>query len=106
MFIKASDAKSWSLCHRRAWLDNFPPLGVEAGEVDPFEQMIIEKGNLLEQKYLQLFQSKHQVVEALPYASARAAAAGLRLLPDRPVAHGERGKYRQASLSVSLSSAS
>ena len=65
MLIKASDAKSWSQCLRRAWFDNHPPSGDMEGEADPFEQMIIEKGNLLEQKYLQLFQTKHQVIEAL-----------------------------------------
>jgi hypothetical protein len=65
MLIKASDAKSWSQCHRRAWFDNYSPPGAEASESDPFEQMIVEKGNLLEQKYLQLFRTKHQVIEAL-----------------------------------------
>lgn len=64
MFIRASDAKSWSSCRRRVWFDNKPPVGFVPSEADPFEQMIIEQGNLLEQKYLKQFQEKHQVVEA------------------------------------------
>ena len=64
MLIKASDSKSWSLCHRRVWYDNNPPAGLEIVEPDPFEQLIVEQGNLLEQQYLLKFQQEHRVVEA------------------------------------------
>ncbi|MFA4994147.1 MAG: TM0106 family RecB-like putative nuclease [Bdellovibrionales bacterium] len=64
MLIKASDAKSWDSCHRRVWFDNNPPPGFESVEAEGFEQLIIEKGNQLEQKYLQQFRERHQVVEA------------------------------------------
>jgi predicted RecB family nuclease len=41
--IKPSDAKSWSLCARRVWLDNKGNFETEAPE-DEFEQLIIELG--------------------------------------------------------------
>jgi len=64
MPIRASDAKSWSLCYRRVWFDNNPPPGLEAAEANEFDQLIVELGNQLEQKYLRQFQEQYQVVEA------------------------------------------
>jgi predicted RecB family nuclease len=75
--IRASDAKSWSLCQRRAWFDNYPPPGVQAAEANEFDQLIVDLGNQLERKYLQQFQEKHQVVEATsPKHTQELMAAG------------------------------
>ena len=41
--IKPSDAKSWSLCHRRVWFDNNPPEGFVIN-LDPFDELIRETG--------------------------------------------------------------
>lgn len=41
--IIPSDAKSWSLCVRRIWYDKFPPKNTEI-KIEPFDQLIIEKG--------------------------------------------------------------
>jgi len=49
--IKPSDAKSWSLCARRVWFDNYLPESEEI-EIDPFEQLIIEQGLVHEQSVL------------------------------------------------------
>lgn len=50
--IKPSDAKSWSLCKRRVWLDNKIELDAQPA-IDPFEQLIIEKGLAHEQAVLE-----------------------------------------------------
>ena len=41
--IKPSDARSWILCKRRVWFDNYPPDGEEV-KIDPFDELMIEKG--------------------------------------------------------------
>lgn len=43
-YIKPSDARSWLLCKRRVWYDNFPPEGFEPAEPDPFDDLIMQMG--------------------------------------------------------------
>ena len=50
--IKPSDAKSWSLCARRVWLDNKGQIELTPIE-DEFEQLVIELGMAHEQSILQ-----------------------------------------------------
>ena len=50
--IKPSDAKSWSLCTRRVWLDNKAELAIVPSE-DAFERLIIDLGVAHEQAILE-----------------------------------------------------
>ena len=59
--IKPSDAKSWTLCARRVWFDNYPPEG-SVSVPNPFEQMIIEQGLSHERAVLENL-SKNKTVE-------------------------------------------
>lgn len=61
--IKPSDAKSWSLCARRVWLDNNLPEGVEV-DIDPFDQLIIEQGLAHEAAVLSNLSSQNNVQKA------------------------------------------
>ncbi len=61
--IKPSDAKSWSLCARRVWFNNYPPEGMTT-EIDPFDQLIIDQGLAHEQNVLNELSSTHDVHEA------------------------------------------
>ena len=54
--IKPSDAKSWSLCARRVWLDNKGDFELSPIE-DEFEQLVIELGLAHEQTVLQRLSS-------------------------------------------------
>ncbi len=61
--IKPSDAKSWSLCARRVWLDNKASFETDVPE-DEFEQLIIELGLKHEQKVLEKLLQTHDVYTA------------------------------------------
>lgn len=61
--ITPSDATSWSLCHRRVWFDNNPPEGLET-KIDPFEDLIKEKGIEHEKSVLRSLSNGKSVCEA------------------------------------------
>ena len=61
--IKPSDAKSWSQCARRVWLDNKGKLEQQRTE-DEFEQLIIQLGLEHEDNVLQHLSSTHDVQTA------------------------------------------
>ena len=58
--IKPSDAKSWTLCARRVWLENKAELEIEGIE-DAFEQLLIELGLEHERAVLDQLSSQHDV---------------------------------------------
>jgi predicted RecB family nuclease len=60
--VKPSDARAWSLCTRRVWLDNNGEFG--EAPLDPFEQMVIDIGLYHEQLVLENLQSTKDVREA------------------------------------------
>ncbi len=114
--IKPSDAKSWSLCARRVWLDNKGDLDLQIEE-DAFEQLIIELGKAHEQTVLQQLSATHEVhTAASPEDTARLIAEEVPViyqaqlsneadsiigLPDFLILH-ENGKYQAADAKLSL----
>lgn len=62
--IKPSDAKSWSLCARRVWLDNKRDFDLSPIE-DEFEQLVISLGLEHERTVLQSLSSEVEVHTAL-----------------------------------------
>lgn len=115
--IKPSDAKSWSLCARRVWLDNkrdfeLPPIE------DEFEQLVIELGLAHEQTILQRLSSTMTVHTATsPEDTQRLIAAGVPVIyqaqlldetngfigyPDFLIRH-ENGEYQPADAKLALS---
>ncbi len=62
-YIKPSDAKPWSLCKRRAWLENQPDSDIAPIE-DPFEQLVIELGLQHEQNVLESISRTKEVETA------------------------------------------
>ena len=67
--VKPSDAKSWTLCRRRVWLDNQPGVIVE-GE-DPFERLVIEMGLEHERNVLGQLAGERTVVRAKSQSHTR-----------------------------------
>ena len=63
--IRASDAKSWLHCARRAWLDNNPPPGYETVEPNEFDQLVITLGHRHEWSVKGQLEKQYQVVEAV-----------------------------------------
>ena len=60
--IKPSDARSWTLCARRVWLDNRGE--VEEVPLEAFDQMVVDLGLEHEQAVLEELRSGHDVHEA------------------------------------------
>lgn len=115
--IKPSDAKSWSLCARRVWLDNNRDFELSP-RVDEFEQLVIELGLAHEQTVLQRL-SRTMAVHTTnsPEDTRRLMAEGVpaiyqaKLLdevngfigyPDFLIRH-ESGEYQAADAKLSLS---
>jgi len=61
--IKPSDAKAWSDCKRRVWLDNKATLTIVPSQ-DPFEQLIIDLGLEHEKSLLDALAAKNTVKTA------------------------------------------
>ncbi len=115
--IKPSDAKAWSLCARRVWLDNKGDLELSPIE-DAFEQLIIELGLAHEQTVLQRLSSEMAVHTATsPEETRRLMAEGVPVIyqaqlldeasgfigyPDFLIRH-ESGEYQPADAKLSLS---
>ena len=115
--IKPSDAKSWSLCARRVWLDNKGNFEIEAPE-DEFEQLIIELGLRHEQKVLEKLSQTHDVHTAKSVEDTeRLMSEGVDVIyqaqlidenerfsgyPDFLIRH-ENGSYQPADAKLSLS---
>lgn len=116
-FIKPSDAKSWSLCARRVWLDNKCSFEIEAPE-DEFEQLIIELGLRHEQIVLDKLAKNREVHTAKSHEDTnRLMAEGVEVIyqaqlidenerfsgyPDFLIRH-ENGSYQPADAKLSLS---
>jgi uncharacterized protein len=64
-YIRASDAKSWSSCKRRAWYDHHPPEGFDLPEEGEFEQLIIQLGVRHEWGVKRKLEKEYQLVEAV-----------------------------------------
>ncbi len=64
MLIRASDAKSWEHCVRRAWFDNNPPMGYESIKPNEFDQLILDLGIQHEQKVKHRLEEQYQLIEA------------------------------------------
>ncbi|MEM6583702.1 MAG: TM0106 family RecB-like putative nuclease [Pseudomonadota bacterium] len=62
LLIKPSDAKAWTECARRVWLDNKAELAV--GPLDGFDQMVIDFGLEHERAVLERLSSEFNVREA------------------------------------------
>lgn len=115
--IKPSDAKSWSLCARRVWLDNKGDIEIPPIE-DEFEQLIIKLGLAHEQTVLQRLSDKMAVHTATsPEDTRRLIAEGVPVIyqaqlldeangfigyPDFLIRH-ESGEYQPADAKLSLS---
>ncbi len=61
--IKPSDAKSWSTCKRKVWLDN--KTAYEPAELNEFDQLIINLGLLHENKIFTALEAEHHIETAL-----------------------------------------
>jgi len=70
--IRASAAKSWVHCPRRAWFDYNSPTGYETLELNEFDQLVISKGEVHEQNVLKQLAAEAQVVEATSEEHTRA----------------------------------
>jgi predicted RecB family nuclease len=115
--IKPSDARSWSLCKRRVWLDNYGDFELTPVE-DEFEQLIIQLGLAHEQAILEELatnlevrtassaeDTKHLIAERVPViyqAQLIDEEAGLIGFPDFLILN-ENGKYQAADAKLSLS---
>ena len=115
--IKPSDAKSWSLCARRVWLDNKGNLDLQPLE-DPFEQLVIGLGLSHEQNILKQLSSQAEVqtatspehtaqlmterVPVIYQAQLLNEADRIIGLPDFLILH-ESGLYQAADAKLSLS---
>jgi predicted RecB family nuclease len=115
--IKPSDAKSWSLCARRVWLDNKGELKSEPTE-DEFEQLIIELGLEHERAVLNKLTTTYEVKTASSIEDTnRLMAEGVEVIyqarlfdkneqfsgyPDFLIRH-ENGDYLPADAKLSLS---
>ncbi|GJL73339.1 MAG: hypothetical protein NMNS01_25380 [Nitrosomonas sp.] len=115
--IKPSDAKAWSLCARRVWLDNKRDFELSLIE-DEFEQLIIELGVAHEQTVLQRLSSTMTVhTTTSPENTQRLMAEGVSAIyqaklldeingfvgyPDFLIRH-ESGEYQPADAKLSLS---
>ena len=115
--IKPSDAKSWSLCARRVWLDNKGEFDLQPLE-DAFEQLVIELGLAHEQSILQRLSNAMEIhIATSPEDTSRLMANrvpviyqaqllneidGIIGLPDFLILH-ESGQYQAADAKLSLS---
>lgn len=115
--IKPSDARSWSLCTRRVWLDNKRDFELSPIE-DEFEQLIIELGLAHEQTILQRLSSAMAVHTAVSSEDTqRLMAEGVPVIyqaqvvdeangfigyPDFLIRH-ENGEYQPADAKLALS---
>lgn len=115
--IKPSDAKSWSLCARRVWLDNKADLELAPVE-DAFEQLVIDLGLAHEQTVLQNLSgtfdvhtatsptdTNHLIVERVPViyqAQLVDEESGIIGFPDFLILH-KSGKYQAADAKLALS---
>ncbi|MDE3038261.1 MAG: TM0106 family RecB-like putative nuclease, partial [Pseudomonadota bacterium] len=114
--IRASDAKSWVHCLRRAWLDNNPPQGYETIEPNEFDQLVITLGNRHEWNVKRQLEKQYQVVEAVSEDHTRALMeAGAQIIyqgrlhqddiigiPDFLIQH-ESGAYQPADAKLARS---
>ncbi len=114
--IKPSDAKSWSLCARRVWLDNKGDFELSPIE-DEFEQLIVELGLAHEQTVLHQLSGTMVVHTATsPEDTQRLIAEGVPVIyqaqlldnengfigyPDFLILH-ENGEYQPADAKLSL----
>lgn len=115
--IKPSDAKSWSLCARRVWLDNKGNFDLQLVD-DPFEQLVIELGIAHEQAVLERLSGNMDVhtatspddtsrlmaerVSAIYQAQLLNEADGIIGRPDFLILD-ESGQYQAADAKLSLS---
>lgn len=114
--IRASDAKSWIHCARRAWFDNCPPEGYESIEPGEFDQLVITLGNRHEWNVKRQLEKTHQVVEAVsPEHTQALMQAGAEIIyqgklgkddiigiPDFLIRH-ESGQYQPADAKLARS---
>ncbi|HIB84197.1 MAG TPA: TM0106 family RecB-like putative nuclease [Chromatiaceae bacterium] len=115
--IKPSDSKSWSLCHRRVWIDNKTDLRPTEIE-DEFQQLIVNLGLQHEQAVLDQLSRTYQVHKATsPEDTQRLMSEGAEVIyqaqlidedenfvgyPDFLIRH-ENGSYQPADAKLSLS---
>jgi uncharacterized protein len=62
--IRATDARSWKECTRRAWYDRNPPPGWSTPEPEEFDTLTMEAGIEHEQAVLRQLEALHTVVPA------------------------------------------
>ena len=115
--IKPSDAKSWSICARRAWLDNKGNFDLSPTE-DEFEQLIIQLGLEHENAVLQRLSERFEVqtatslehttqlmaekVQVIYQAQLQDETKGFSGYPDFLILH-DSGEYQAADAKLSLS---
>jgi len=114
--IRASDARSWIHCPRRAWYDNYPPEGYDSIAPSEFDQLVITMGNRHEWNVKRQLEKRHQVVEAVSLEHTQALMqAGAPIIyqgklakddiigiPDFLIRH-ESGKYQPADAKLARS---
>ena len=62
--IRASDARSWTACARRAWYDHYPPPGWTRPKPEEFDRLTAESGIEHEKSVLKRIEAQHPVVTA------------------------------------------
>ena len=62
--IRASDARSWKACIRRAWYDHHPPAGWTRPEPEEFDSLTAKAGADHEKAVLRRLEAVHPVVTA------------------------------------------
>ncbi len=116
--IKPSDAVAWDYCIRRVWFDNQELRGIDI-EPSPFDQLVMKRGLLHEQKVLETLAEQHAVTiakdqedtqrlmacgtEVIYQAQLYNEQLGLIGFPDFLILH-ESGEYRAADAKLALSS--
>lgn len=114
--IRPSDAKAWTECARRVWLDN--KAEIAQAPLDPFEELVIELGLAHEREVLEALRGQYDVreassvddtvrlmeegVEVIYQAQLFDEAENISGYPDFLIRH-ESGAYQPADAKLSLS---
>jgi len=114
--IRASAAKSWVHCQRRAWLDSNLPQGYETTEPNEFDQLVMRLGIRHEWNVKRQLEKQYQLIEAVSEEHTKALMdAGVQVIyqgqitkdgivgkPDFLIRH-ESGEYQPADAKLARS---
>lgn len=63
-YINPSDARSWVLCKRRAWYDNFPPNSCDIVPLSEFDKLLITFGKEHEKEVKKILEEGKSLIQA------------------------------------------